>query len=97
MSLGPSHALVDKIFQQLDDGCAVWIPWEQLSSRAKETQSAKKDLTFKLDSSGNLKGVYPVTYGSHRPFNAGRWPMTSPRWLDTEFWKPGPKGFLQPC
>ena len=53
----PSHSLVDKIFQQLDDGCVVWIPWEQLSSRAKETQSAKKDLTFKLDSSGNLKAT----------------------------------------
>ena len=50
----PSHALVDKIFQQLDDGCVVWTPWEQLSSRAKETQSAKKNLTFRLDCAGNL-------------------------------------------
>ena len=51
----PSHQLVDRVFQQLEDGCVVWIPWEQLSSRAKETQSAKKELQFKLDHTGNLK------------------------------------------
>ena len=51
----PSHQLVDRVFQQLEDGCVVWLPWEQLSSRAKETQSAKKELHFKLDGTGNLK------------------------------------------
>ena len=51
----PSHALVDKAFQQLDDGCVSWVPWNQLTSRAQESTNIKKVVTFQLDASGNLK------------------------------------------
>ena len=51
----PSHALVDKSFQQLDDGCVAWVPWNQLTSRAQESANIKKVVTFQLDASGNLK------------------------------------------
>ena len=50
----PSHALVDKAFQQLDDGCVSWVPWNQLTSRAQESTNIKKVVTFQLDASGNL-------------------------------------------
>ena len=51
----PSHALVDRIFQQQDDGCISWIPWGQLTSRSQEAVQIKKVISFALDASGGLK------------------------------------------
>ena len=51
----PSHALVDRVFQQQDDGCISWIPWGQLTSRAQEAVQVKKVISFALDASGGLK------------------------------------------
>ena len=53
----PSHALVDKVFQQLEDTCVSWIPWFQLTSRAQESVSIKKVVSFQLDASGGLKAT----------------------------------------
>ncbi len=53
--LEPSHQLVDRVFQQVEDGCVSWIPWVNLTSRSKEAQGTKRDVVIKMDNSGNLK------------------------------------------
>ena len=55
MDLEPSHHLVDKVFQQLEDGCVSWLPWNTLSSRAHESASVKQAYQLTFDASGNVK------------------------------------------
>ena len=51
----PSHSLIDRACQQLDDNVLSYIPLNRCTSRQDETLQAKSDTTFVLDSSGNLR------------------------------------------
>lgn len=63
--LEPSHQLVDKIFQQVDDACISWIPWVQLTSRSREAQGSKREVVLKMDASGNLKATQKEDVGEN--------------------------------
>ena len=50
-----SHKLVDKICQMATDQLLEWLPWDQLTSRAREITHSQKEFKISFDSSGSLK------------------------------------------
>ncbi|CAJ1337969.1 unnamed protein product, partial [Effrenium voratum] len=51
----PSNALIDKVCQQMDDGCVAYLELSRCTSRQQETLNEKHDHQLRLDSSGALK------------------------------------------
>ena len=51
----PSHSLIDKVCQQLDDNVVSYIELQKCTSRQDETLHAKTDTALSLDLSGSLK------------------------------------------
>lgn len=51
----PSHSLIDKVCQQLDDNVVSYIELQKCTSRQDETLHAKTDTSLALDISGGLK------------------------------------------
>ena len=51
----PSHSLIDKVCQQLDDNVVSYIELQKCTSRQDETLHAKADTSLSLDASGGLK------------------------------------------
>ena len=51
----PSHSLIDKVCQQLDDNVVSYIELQKCTSRQDETLHAKADTSLSLDLSGSLK------------------------------------------
>lgn len=51
----PSHSLIDKVCQQLDDNVVSYIDLQKCTSRQDETLHAKADTSLSLDVSGGLK------------------------------------------
>ena len=54
----PSHALVDALAQQLDDGTIRYVPWDACAARSQEIDGIKKDAKMKMftpDKNGFLK------------------------------------------
>ena len=55
--LEPSHALVDVVFQMLEDNQLKYIRWEQCTKRDQELMGIKSDPTWKPDSQGIIREV----------------------------------------
>lgn len=55
--LEPSHALVDTVFQMLEDNQLKYIRWEQCTKRDQELMGIKSDPTWKPDSQGIIREV----------------------------------------
>ena len=51
----PSHSLIDKVCQQLEDNVVTYIDLSRYSSRHDEALHSKVDTTLALDSSGGLR------------------------------------------
>lgn len=51
----PSHSLIDRTCQQLEDNVLSYIPLNKCTSRQDETLQAKTDSAISMDSSGNLR------------------------------------------
>ena len=51
----PSHSLIDKACQQLEDNVLSYIPLNKCTSRQDETLQSKTDASISMDSSGNLR------------------------------------------
>ena len=51
----PSHSLIDKVCQQLEDNVVTYIDLSRCSSRHDEALHSKVDTTLALDSSGGLR------------------------------------------
>ena len=51
----PSHSLIDRAWQQLEDNVVSYIELSKCSSRHDETLHAKTDTTLTLDPSGGLR------------------------------------------
>ena len=51
----PSHSLIDRACQQLEDKVLSYIPLNRCTSRQDETLQSKTDSTIAMDSAGNLK------------------------------------------
>ena len=54
-SVEPSHSLIDRACQQLEDNVLSYIELNRCSSRHDETLNAKTDTTLSLDPSGSLR------------------------------------------
>ena len=50
----PSHALLDAINQQAEDGVLRWLDWSKLSKRQQELQGVEREPHFRLDPSGGV-------------------------------------------
>ena len=55
--LEPSHALVDLIFQMLDDNQLKYVPWGSCTKRDQELMGIKQDPLWKPDSQGVIREV----------------------------------------
>lgn len=55
--LEPSHALVDLVFQMIEDNQRRYIRWEQCTKRDQELMGIKHDPTWKPDSQGIIREV----------------------------------------
>ena len=53
--LEPSHHLVDRIVQMVEDGALKYVPWADCTTRADELVGVKVDKTWKPDSTGFVK------------------------------------------
>lgn len=51
----PSHSLIDRVCQQLDDNCVTYVELSKCTSRHDETLNTKVDNSLSLDSSGSLR------------------------------------------
>ena len=51
----PSHALIDKVCQQLEDNVITYIELNRCTSRQDEALHSKMDTTLALDNSGSLR------------------------------------------
>ena len=51
----PSHNLIDRACQQLEDNVLTYIPLNKCTSRQDETLQSKTDASISMDSTGNLR------------------------------------------
>ena len=54
-ALEPSHTLIDKVAQMVDDGVVKYIAWDECTTREDELAGVKKDKFWKADAQGFLK------------------------------------------
>ena len=88
----PSHEVVDKLVEMLEQGVLSYLAPGKYVSRAQEIQSVKAEKSISIDGDGNLKVAVRIRVRAYSA-REGAWLSTWQVWPPTLRWNDGSTSF----